>query len=67
MARFDIHNDAVWQMATRHDSLAVGTVRIHGVNAARIQLKDKQAGDNSTNARASIALGDGFRHVAPVL
>jgi hypothetical protein len=37
------------------------------VNAAGVQLKDKQTRDNSASARTSIALRNGFRHVAPVL
>src|SRR5882672_5872507 len=67
MASLSVDDDAVGQMTIRHDGRAVGTVRIHGVNAAGVQLKDKQTRDNSASARASIALRSGFRHVAPVL
>src|SRR5882724_12775292 len=67
MARLGIHDDAVWQMAIRHDSLAVGTVRIHGVNAAGVNFKDKETRDDGAGDSASIVLLEGFRHVAPVL
>jgi hypothetical protein len=50
-------------MAARHDDLAVGTVRIHRVNAVGIQLKNKETRDDG----ALIFLPGGFRHVAPVL
>src|SRR5712664_3408931 len=66
MARLGIDDDAVGQMAIRHDGLAVGTVRIHGVNAAGVQLKNKETRDDGADASASIVLLDGFRHVAPV-
>src|SRR5713226_6530353 len=66
MACFDIHYDAVWQMTIRHDGLAVGTVRIHGVNAAGVQLKHKETRCDGAGANASIVLLGGFRHVAPV-
>jgi hypothetical protein len=45
MAGLDIDDDAIGQVAIRHDGPAAGTVDIHGVNAAGIQLKDKQARD----------------------
>ena len=67
MASLSIDDDAVGQMAIRHDGLAVGTVRIHGVNAAGVQFKDKETRDDGAGASASIVLRDGFRHVAPVL
>jgi hypothetical protein len=53
-------------MAIRHDGLAVGTVRIHGVNAAGVQLKHKETREDGARLSASIVLLDGFRHVAPV-
>ena len=59
-------DDAVWQMAIRHDSLAVGTIRIHGVNAAGVNLEDKETRSGGAGDSASIVLLDGFRHVAPV-
>jgi hypothetical protein len=46
MAGLDIDDDAVWQMAIRNDGLAVGAVRVHGVNAAGVQLENKEARDN---------------------
>jgi hypothetical protein len=46
MADLDIDDDAIGQLAIRHDGPAAGTVDIHGVNAAGIQLKDKQARDS---------------------
>ena len=67
MASLSIDDDAVGQMAIRHDGLAVGTVRIHGVNAAGVQLKNKQTRDDCADASASIVLRDCFRHVPPVL
>jgi hypothetical protein len=51
-------------MAIRHDGLAVGTICIHGVNAAGVQLKDKETRDDG--AGASTVLLDGFGHVAPL-
>src|SRR5947209_4019407 len=42
MAGLAIDDDAVRQMAIRHDDLAVGTVRIHRVYAAGVQLKYKE-------------------------
>src|SRR5258705_11364833 len=66
MASLSIDDDAVGQMAIRHDGFTVGTVRIHGVNAAGVQLKDKETRDDGAGASASIFLLDGFRHVAPV-
>src|SRR6185369_1895873 len=66
MAGFGIDDDAVGQMAIRHDGLAVGTVRIHGVNAAGINLEDKETRSGGAGDSASIVLLDGFRHVAPV-
>jgi len=65
IASLGIDNDAVGQMAVRHDGLTVRTVRVHGVNAAGIQLKDKQTRGDGAGAGDSIVL-DGFRHVAPV-
>ncbi len=65
MARISIDDDAVGQMAIRHDGLAVGTVRIHGVNATGVQLKNKET--RVAGASASIVLRDGFGHAAPVL
>jgi hypothetical protein len=67
MASLGIDDDAVGQMAIRHDGLAVGTVRIHGVNAAGVQLKNKEARDDGACGSASILRFDGFRHLAPVL
>jgi hypothetical protein len=49
-------------MAIRYDGLAIGTVRIHGVNAAGVQFKDKQTSGDG----ALIVIPDGFGHVAPV-
>ena len=66
MASLGIDDDAVGQMAIRHDGLAVGTVRIHGVNAAGVQLKNKETRGDGAGASPSIDLLDGFRHVAPV-
>src|SRR6266581_1973410 len=66
MASLGIDDDAVGQMAIRHDDLAVGTVRIHGVNAAGVQLKYKETSGDGAGTSASIALLDGFRHVTPV-
>jgi hypothetical protein len=37
---------AVGQMVIRHDGLAAGSVDIHGVNAAGVQLKNKEARDS---------------------
>jgi hypothetical protein len=54
-------------MALRHDGFTVGTVRIHGVNAAGVQLKDKETRDDGAGTSASVVLFDGFRHVAPAL
>ncbi len=45
MASLNIDDDAVGQMAIRHDGLAAGTVRIHGVNATGVQFKNKEARD----------------------
>src|SRR5882724_1950220 len=67
MASLGIDDDAVRQMAIRHDGLTVGTIRIHAVNAAGVQFKDKQTRDDSAGASASIASCDGFRHATPVL
>ena len=53
MASLNIDDDAVGQMAIRHDGLAVGTVGIHGVNAAGVQLKNKEAWDAAALATAS--------------
>src|SRR6266576_6928985 len=66
MASLGIDDDAVGQMAIRHDGLAVGTVRIHGMNAAGVQLKNKETRGDGAGAGASIVLHDGFRHLAPV-
>src|ERR1700730_1294435 len=72
VAGINIDDDAIRQMAIRHDDLTVGTVRIHGVNAAGVQLKHKETrndgggADASARASASIVLLGGFRHVAPV-
>jgi hypothetical protein len=46
MASLNVDDDAVGQMAIRHDSLTAGTVGIHGVNAAGVQLKNKEARDS---------------------
>jgi hypothetical protein len=67
MASLSIDDDAVWQMAIRHDGLTVGTVRIHGVNAAGVNFKDEETRDDGAGDSASIVLLEGFRHVAPVL
>ena len=67
MASLDIDDDAVGQMAIRHDGLAVGTVRIHGVNAAGVQLEDKETRGDGAGVGGSIVLLDGFGHVAPAL
>src|SRR6202051_1232883 len=66
MASPSLDDDAVGQMALRHDGLTVGTVRIHGVNATGVQLKNKETRGDGAGANASIVLPDGFRHVAPV-
>ena len=42
MASLSIDDDAVGQMAIRHDGLAVGTVRIHGVNAAGVKSQGQR-------------------------
>src|SRR6202030_740378 len=47
MASLGIDDDAVGQMAIRHDGLAVGAVRIHRVNAVGVNLKDKQTRDET--------------------
>ena len=67
MASLSIDDDAVGQVAVRYDGFAVGAVRIHGVNAAGVQFKDKQTRDDSAGASASIFLRDCFRHLPPVL
>src|SRR5260370_23518705 len=46
MATLSIDDDAVGHMAIRDDGRAVGTVRIDGVNAAGVQLKNKEARDS---------------------
>ena len=51
MAGLDIDDDAVGQVAIRHDGLAVGTVRIHAVNAAGVHLKDKETRDDGVALR----------------
>src|SRR5258708_25489141 len=66
MAGRSVDDDAIGQMAPRPDGLAVGTVRIHGVNVAGVQLKDKETGSDGAGASNSIVLLDGFRHVTPV-
>ena len=66
MASFSIDDDAVWQMAIRHDGLAVGTVGIHGVDATGVQFKDKETRSDGAGASASIVLLGGFRHLAPI-
>jgi hypothetical protein len=66
MTGLNIDDDAVGQMAIRHDGFAVGTVRFHGVNAAGVQLKNKETRGDGAGASASIVLFDGFRHMAPV-
>jgi hypothetical protein len=66
MANLNIDDDAIGQMAIRHDGLAVGTVRIHGVNAAGVQLKNKETRGDGAGDSGSIVFLDGFRHVAPV-
>src|ERR1700693_32541 len=42
MTGINIDDDAVGQMAIRHDGPTVGTVRIHGVNAAGVNLENKE-------------------------
>src|SRR5882724_9237579 len=66
MAGLSIDDDAVRQMAIRHNGLAVGTVRIHGMNAAGVNLEDKETRSDGVGASGSIVLLDGFRHGAPV-
>src|SRR6266567_2879695 len=65
MASLGIDDDAVRQMAIRHDGLAVGTVRIHGVNAAGVQLKNKETRHRAFRYSAPGRFHDGFRHLAP--
>src|SRR5258706_8075858 len=67
MASLNVDDDAVGQVAIRHDGLAVGAVRTHGVNTAGVQLKHKETRDDGAGASASIVLLDGFRHVAPCM
>jgi hypothetical protein len=45
MTRFDIHDDAVWQVTARHNGCAIGAIRIHQVNATRVQFENKKARD----------------------
>src|ERR1700680_631805 len=44
MASLGIDDDAIGQMAIRHDGLAGGTVRIHRGDLAGVQLKEKETG-----------------------
>src|ERR1700754_4418501 len=62
VASLGIDNATVGQMAIRHDGLAVGTVRVHGVNAASVYLENKET--RGDGAGAPRVLLDGFRHVA---
>src|SRR5260221_3420806 len=43
VASLSIDDDAVWQVAVRHDGLAVRAIRIHGLNAAGNQLEHEEA------------------------
>jgi hypothetical protein len=61
-----IDGDTVRESAIRHDGLAVGTVRIHGVNATGVQFEDKETRHDGAVTSASIVLLDGFGHAAPI-
>jgi hypothetical protein len=53
-------------MTARYDRRAIGTIRVHAVNAAGVYLEYKKTGNGSARSGASAILGDGFRHGAPV-
>jgi hypothetical protein len=54
-------------VALRYDGLAIGAVRIHGVNKTGVQLKHKKARNEGAGTSVSFLGQDGFRHAAPVL
>ncbi|MGY4455291.1 hypothetical protein ACVWZR_009951 [Bradyrhizobium sp. i1.3.1] len=45
MASLDIHDDAIRKVAAGDDGRAVGAIRIHQVNAARVQFEDEETRD----------------------
>jgi hypothetical protein len=56
MTGVDIDDDAVWQVAIRNDRFLVRAVRIHGVNAAAVELKNKETRNDGVGFNAPTAL-----------
>src|ERR1700704_1509746 len=61
MACFNVHDDAVRQMTARHNGRVIRAVRIHQMNATRIQFENEEAWDCDLWGRAR----DGLLHIAP--
>jgi hypothetical protein len=61
MACFNVHEDAVRQMTARHNGRVIRAVRIHQMNATRIQFENEEAWDCDLWGRAR----DGLLHIAP--
>jgi hypothetical protein len=47
VARVGVHDNAVREPAIGYDRLSLGSVRVHDVNLAGIQLEYEETGDDS--------------------